>query len=80
MSKSVRKKQPVAKRGWVVRSTHDGKLTAQTPTKTEAVARARFLAVASLNAVPKKSKLTQAQAKKIVSKIFEAQSVPANET
>ena len=71
MTKSA-KKIASDKTQWVVRSSNDGKLVTQTPTKREALARARFLAVASLKPVPKKSRLTQAQARKFVSKIFQA--------
>jgi hypothetical protein len=69
-----RKYQITTKTGWVVRSSRDGGIISRSPTKEEAVGRARFLANASLSAIPKKSHLTKAQAKKVVTKFLESQS------
>ncbi len=56
------------------RSSSDGRIIAVTPTKEEALAHVRFLAAASLSVVPKKgSKLTQAQADRIVLKFLNDQ-------
>jgi len=70
MAKITRKKTPRSNGDWVVRSTTDGRIITQKWTKKDSEGRARFLAAASLSAVPKKSKLTQAQAKRVVEKFF----------
>lgn len=54
----------------VVRSARDGKLERVIPSKAERVARSKFLRIASLEAVPKKKKLTKAKASKIVAEYF----------
>ena len=66
MAKAVKEKQPSCKNGWVFRSASNGRIVSVHPTKEEALARARFLAAASLSIVPKKSQLTQTQAKAAV--------------
>ncbi|MCW3847186.1 hypothetical protein OF829_08030 [Sphingomonas sp. LB-2] len=72
MAKTIGKKRPATQTGWVMRSSANGQVIAHAATKQEAADRARFLAVASLSAVPKKSSLTPTRAKKAVSKVVKA--------
>lgn len=70
----ARKTRATSKTGRVVRSARDGRIVSRAPTKEEAAGRARFLANASLSAIPKKSQLTKAQAKRVVARFLENQS------
>jgi hypothetical protein len=71
MANVTEKKKPLDIGGWVIHSVKDGQIIAKIQTKKDAQARARFLSVASLSAVPKKSTLTQSQAEKAVRKFIE---------
>lgn len=73
MEKKIGKKTTLKGNGLTIRSAKDGKILTLIETKKEAQSRARFLAAASLSAVPKKSTITQIDAERAVKKFIETQ-------
>jgi hypothetical protein len=73
MGKKTEKNATLKGNGWIIRSSTDGKILTSVETGKESQSRSRFLAVASLSAVPKKSTITQIEAERVVKRFIETQ-------
>lgn len=73
MAKKTEKKTTLKGNGWIIRSSKDGKILTSFETEKDAQSRVRFLAAASLSAVPKRSTITQIEAERAVKRFIETQ-------